>query len=71
MNMRNCHVHLKIDNTAAIAYFNKMGGAPSRDLCTQDLELVHRPPYNYISGTSTRFAESSSGQGIDVQGGLF
>ena len=38
---------------------------------TQDVELVHRPPYNHLSGTSTRFAESSSGQGIEVQGGLF
>ena len=73
-NMRNCHVHLKIDNTAAVAYINKMGGAPSRDLCQlalQDVELVHRPPYNHLSGTSTRFAESSSGQGIEVQGGLY
>ena len=38
---------------------------------TQDVELVHRLPHNHLSGTSTRFAESSSGQGIKVQGRLF
>ena len=38
-NMRNCHVHLKIDNTAAVAYINKMGGATSRDLCQLALEM--------------------------------
>ena len=38
-NMRNCHVHLKIDNTAAVAYINKMGGAPSRDLCQLALRM--------------------------------
>ena len=32
-NTRNWRVHLKIDNTAAVAYINKMGGTPSRDLC--------------------------------------
>ena len=38
-NMRNCHVHLKIDNTAAVAYINKMGGVPSRDLCQLALRM--------------------------------
>ena len=42
----------------------------SLPVSTRDVELVHRPSYNHLSGTSTRFAESSSGQGIEVQGGL-
>ena len=38
-DMRNCHVHLKIDNTAAVTYINRMGGAPSRDLCQLALKM--------------------------------
>ena len=37
---------------------------------TWDVELVHRLPNNHLSGTSTRFAESSTRQGIKVQGGF-
>ena len=42
----------------------------SLPVSTRDVELVHRPSFNHLSGTSTRFTEPSSGQGIEVQGGL-
>ena len=38
-NMRNCHVHLKIDNTAAVGYINKMRSAPLRNLCQLELGM--------------------------------
>ena len=31
--LRGAHVHIKIDNTSAVAYINRMGGVHSRELC--------------------------------------
>ena len=38
-NLRNTHVHLKIDNTAAVAHINKMGGVHSKHLYSLALEV--------------------------------
>ena len=52
----NCRVnHLEIDNTAAVIYQQDGRCAFERSLPvgTQDVKLVHRAPYNHLSGTST------------------
>ena len=39
MNLQNVHIHLQIDNTAAVANVNKMGGLHSKDLCQLALQV--------------------------------
>ena len=38
-SLQDVHVHLRIDNTAAVAYVNKMGGLHSKDLCQLALQI--------------------------------
>ena len=38
-SLSDAHVHLRIDNTAAVAYVNKMGGLHSKDLCQLALQV--------------------------------
>ncbi len=37
--LQDVHIHLRIDNTAAVAYVNKMGGLHSKDLCQLALQV--------------------------------
>ena len=38
-SLQNAHVHLRIDNTTAVAYVNKMGGLHSKNLCHLALQV--------------------------------
>ena len=37
--LQDVHIHLRIDNTAAVAYVNKMGGLHSKNLCQLALQV--------------------------------
>ena len=39
VSLRNTHIHLRIDNTAAVVHINKMGGVHSNDLCSLVLDI--------------------------------
>ena len=72
--MRNSHIHLRIDNTTAVAHIIKMEGmhvlwapAPTGN---RSVELVPRPTHNDFSRASSRITESLGGHGIQNSGSI-
>ena len=79
-NMRNVHVHLKIDNTAAVVHINKMGGTHSTNLCQLALKMwnwcldrqmtisaEHLPgSQNQLADSESRMKSDSSEWALDV-----
>ena len=56
-NKRDCHVHLRVDNTTVVAQINKMGHTRSRDLL-----LVAKELWQYcIKGSITMIVEHLPG----------
>ena len=80
-NLRNTHVYLKIDNTAAVAHINKMGGVHSKHLCSLALEVwdwclcqdltisaEHLPgSMNQLADKESRTISDSSEWALDMQ----
>jgi len=56
-NMRNAHIHLRIDNTTAVAHINKMG--PISPFHWQDILQLHNPHPHTFSDEEVKSSDSS------------
>ena len=79
-NMRNAHIHLRIDNTIAVAHINKMGGTHSWHLCQLTIKVwnwcldrritisaEHLPgSLNQLADTESRAQADSSEWALDL-----
>lgn len=71
--LRGAHVHIKIDNTSAIAYINRMGGVITLSRAAPDsykyVELVLGSRSDNLGRTSTRNPECHSQLRVQEQEG--